>query len=728
MNRSVVTGIARISLTLSILPFAARANPREVGADLAAAYGKLPLAFQENLGQADPRVRFTARGLGMDVFLTETAGILALAADRPEGLRSLRVGRMRAGSRPARRESAAVRMRLVGGAAAASPVGLEALPGTANYFIGADPSRWRTDVPTYAKVKFPDVYPGVDLVFHGNQRQLEYDFVVAPGADPGSIRVAFDGADQLRVNEDGDLVLTIAGRELVQRRPLAYEEDGGVRRPLTSGARREVGASYVIVGKGEVAFRVSRRDPARRLVIDPVLAYSTYLGGSFNDEVWSIAVDRWGNALVTGETASTDLPEVNPLQSSHGGGSYDAFVAKIDAAGGALVYATYLGGSAEDGAAGIAVDRSGNAYVAGNTASTDFPTANPFQPAHGGAVDAFVAKLGPRGTALAYSTYYGGSAEDLAWGIAVDGSGNAYVAGHTHSGDLPTVNPFQPAGGGGYDVFVAKLDASGSALAYSTYLGGSGFDIGNAIAVDWWGRAYVTGNTSSDDFPTVNALQPARGSKTWEADAFVTLLSRDGRALHYSTYLGGSSLDEGTGIAGGPWCGAYVTGNTWSLDFPTASPLQPASGEGGGDAFVARLACRGDSLVYSTYLGGSAEDRSLGIAVDGWGDAHVTGFTYSTDFPTANPLQPATRGNGDAFVARLNPGGDAFAYSTYLGGSSFDAANSIAVDTRGNAYVAGVTLSTDFPTEGPLQASAAGAADAFVAKVSPASASPISPQ
>ncbi|OFX21373.1 MAG: hypothetical protein A2V77_07865 [Anaeromyxobacter sp. RBG_16_69_14] len=709
------------------MPFAADANPREAGADLAAAYGKLPLAFQENLGQADPRVRFTARGLGMDVFLTETAGILALAGDRPEGLRSLRAGGTRAGSRPVRRESAVVRMRLVGGAAAARPVGLEALPGTANYFLGDDPSRWRTDVPTYAKVKFPDVYPGVDLVFHGKQRQLEYDFVVAPGADPGSIRVAFDGADQLRVNEDGDLVLTIAGRELVQRRPLAYEEDGGVRRPLTSGARREVGASYVIVGKGEVAFRVSKRDPARRLVIDPVLAYSTYLGGAFNDEVWGIAVDRWGNALVAGETLSTDFPEVNPVQSSHGGGTYDAFVAKLDAAGGALVYATYLGGSAEDGAAGIAVDHAGNAYVTGNTASVDFPIANPFQSAYGGAVDAFVAKLDPRGTALVYATYLGGSAGDGAVGIAVDRSGNAYVTGGTGSTDFPTANPFQPAGRGGGDAFAAKLDPRGTALTYSTYLGGSGGDVGSAIAVDRWGRAHVTGNTSSDDFPTVNALQPARGSKSWEADAFVALLGRDGRALHYSTYLGGSGFEEGTGIAVDPLCGAYVTGNTWSVDFPTANPLQPASGEGGGDAFVARLACWGDRLVYSTYLGGSAEDSGNGIAVDGWGDAHVTGFTYSTDFPTADPLQPATRGNGDAFVARIKPRGDAFAYSTYLGGSSFDAANAIAVDTRGNAYVAGVTLSTDFPTEGPLQASAAGAADAFVAKVSPAaSASPLS--
>jgi len=724
MNRSLASGIARIPFTLGVTILCACADPggAEPGAasaagtgdELAAAYGRLPLAFQENLGQLDERVRFVARGLGVDVFLTDAGGVLALAGDRPAALRSRRAQGNRTALRLARGDGAVIVMKAVG-AAATRPVGLEPLPGTASYFIGKDPSRWRTNVPTYAKVKVPDVYPGVDLVYYGKQRQLEYDFVVAPGADPESIRLAFDGVDRLRVNEDGDLVLTVAGRELVQRRPLAYEEGGGARRQLAAGDRREIEASYVIVAGGEVAFRVKGRDPARRLVIDPVLAYSTYLGGSFNEEISGIAVDRWGNAIVTGVTVSTDFPLADPLQPAHGGGTFDAFVAKLDAAGEALVYSTYLGGSAEDEATGVAVDRSGNAYLTGDTVSTDFPTARALQPAHGGVVDAFVAKLDPRGSALLYSTYLGGSDEDLGWGIAVDGQGGAYVTGHTHSSDFPTASPLQPAGQGGGDAFVAKLGGAG-ALVYSTYLGGAGFDRGNAIAVDPLGRAYVAGSTSSDDFPTVNALQPAKGSE-FSDDAFVARLRRDGRVLLYSTYLGGSDFEEGTGVAVDPWGGAYVTGNTWSVDFPTVNPFQPASAGGGGDSFVARLGYLGNRLVYATYLGGSAEDRGLGIAVGTWGDAYVTGSTYSTDFPTANPLQPASGGEGDAYVARLDPRGAALAYSTYLGGSSFDEGSAIAVDARGNAYVAGFTFSSDFPTVDPLQPS--GEFDAFLAKVAP---------
>jgi hypothetical protein len=725
MDRTAAAGLA-ISCILPFLAASAGADPRAVRASpagaqslgLASAYGSVPLAFQENSGQADPRVRFTARGLGMEAFVTDAEVIVALADSRPKAPRTLR-----GGAPPAPREGAFIRMRAVG-AAPSRPVGLDPLPGIANHFIGSEPSGWRTGIRTYSRVMLQGLYPGIDLILYGKQRELEYDLAVAPGADPGSIRLSFEGIDKLGLNQEGDLLLTIAGREVIHRRPVAYQE--GDERLAAPGLRRKVEASYIIVGEREVAFRVRGHDPARKLIVDPVLAYSTYLGGSSLDQITGVAVDRWGNALVAGWTYSTDFPLAHPVQPSHAGGTYDAFVVKLNAAGDALLYSTYLGGSGADEATGIAVDLWGNAYVTGDTTSSDFPTARPFQPTLRGAVNAFAAKLDSRGSALLYSSYLGGSGEDVGRGIAVDLEGAAYVTGGTSSDDFPTEAALQPTAGGGGDGFVAKIGRGGRFLAYSTYLGGSGFDVASAIAVDFWGRAHVVGQTASGDFPTVNPLQPMLGGGPSDpADAFVARLSRDGRALQYSTYLGGSDLDQGTGIAADPFCGTYVTGNTFSFDFPTAHPLQPASGGGGGDAFVARLSCWGDRLVYSTYIGGSAEDRSVGIAVDLLGRAHVAGFTYSPDFPTVDPLQPPA-GDADAYLLQLRPDGRSLAYSTRLGGSSFDSASAVAVDDWGNAYVAGFTFSSDFPTVDPLQSS--GSFDGFVAKVSARGMAPGEPR
>jgi hypothetical protein len=394
-------------------------------------------------------------------------------------------------------------------------------------------------------------------------------------------------------------------------------------------------------------------------------------------------------------------------------------VFKLNAAGNALVYSTYLGGSADDGGNGIAVDGAGNAYVTGTTVSTDFPTANPLQATCAGISDAFVTKLNAAGNALVYSTYLGGSRYDVGNGIAVDGAGNAYVTGFTDSTNFPTANALQATFGGGVngeDAFVAKLNATGHALVYSTYLGGSD-DEGNGIAVDGSGNAYITGRTLLSTFPTANSLQATFGGGF--ADAFVSKLNAAGNALVYSTFLGGSGDEAGKGIAVDGAGNAYVTGFTSSTDFPTTNPLQATSGGGvyGEDAFVAKLNATGNALVYSTYLGGSGDDFGDGIAVDGAGNAYVTGSTDSTDFPTANPLQATCAGVSDAFVTKLNAAGNALVYSTYLGGSDGDGGDGIAVDGAGNAYVTGFTSSTDFPTANPLQATYAGVSDVFVTKV-----------
>jgi hypothetical protein len=667
-------------------------------------YGKLPISFEENQGQTDAQVKFVSRGSGYTLFLTGDEAVLSLHESTKNGEASP-VSRQPQ-PMPAPTANPVLRMKLYHANPSAKVTGADELPGKTNYFIGNDAKKWHTNVPTYAKVKYQNIYSGIDLVYYGNQRQLEYDFVVAPGADPRRIQFDLRGAKKISRSEDGDLVAQIDDDgEVRWHKPVVYQEK--------NGARQEVAAHYVVKDTNRVEFAIANYDSRRPLFIDP-LVYSTYLGGSRNDGGQGIAVDNSGNAYVTGFTNSTDFPTMNPLQPTFGGGNYDTFVTKVNPTGSALIYSTYLGGSGEDYGVGIVVDSLGNAYVTGPTSSTNFPTMNPLQPAYGGgASDAFVAQLSPTGSALVYSTYLGGSDADYSSGIAVNSSGNAYVIGLTFSTDFPTLNPLQPVNGGGGDAFVSQLNPTGSALVYSTYLGGSDFDNGNGIALDSSGNAYVTGETLSTNFPTMNPFQPTNAGGT---DAFVAKFNPAGSTLIYSTYLGGSGEDQGYGITVDSSGSAYLTGRTSSTNFPTMNPLQAANA-GIRDAFVAKFNPAGSALVYSTYLGGSGDDGAYGIAVDGSGNAYVTGYTFSTDFPTVNPLQAANAGIRDAFVAKFNLIGSALVYSTYLGGSDYDLGLGIAADSSGNTYVTGWTQSTNFPTMNPLQPAYGGNEDAFVAKV-----------
>src|SRR6266849_713130 len=444
----------------------------------AASYGKLPLRFEANQGQADLRVKFLSRGSGYTLFLTSTEAVLAL--QKP----SLTIAAIQryVGNTPGNRRtsSAVLRMKIGGANRIARIEGLESLPGKSSYFIGNDPAKWRTNVPTYAKVRYEGVYPGVDLVYYGNQGRLEYDFVIAPGTNPRTIRLVIVGAERLEASARGDLVLNTGSGEVRLQKPVVYQESGNVR--------KEIAGRYVLRGKRQIGFEVATYDASKPLIIDPLLSYSTYLGGSGDDVGNAIAVDSSGNAYVTGFTGSTNFPTKSPTQSASGGG-FDAFVAKLDPTGSTLFYSTFLGGSADDAGNAIAVDGSGNAYVTGVTRSTNFPTKNALQSAVGGASDAFVAKLDPTGSTLVYSTFLGGSAADGGNAIAVDSSGNAYATGNTLSTNFPTKNPLQPASGGVKDAFVAKLDPTGSTLIYSTFLGGSAQDSGSAIAVDSSGNA-----------------------------------------------------------------------------------------------------------------------------------------------------------------------------------------------------------------------------------------------
>ena len=708
-----------LALFLTLGDRALSTPPERFGVDAATQarmteiYGQLPLSFQANEGQTDVQVDFLSRGSGYSLFLLPTEAVLALHKPAPQSHAfdesDPGVALDQTTDDPGAGQSS-LRLRLVAANGSPIAVGLEELPGKTNYFIGNDPARWHTNVSSYARVRYRDVYPGIDLIYYGNQRQLEYDFVVSPGADPSIIRLSFDGADEVDLDNKGNLVLHVGGGEVVQHAPIIYQEIDGETRAIPGG--------YVLdpapdgQGQFQVGFKIGPYDSSIPLVIDPVLEYSTYLGGSAWDMAFGVAVDSSGSAYVTGLTYSTDFPTASPFQAALAAETnrHDVFVTKLDAAGSELAYSTYLGGSGFDQAVAIAVDSLGNAYVTGHAGSNDFPTAGPFQANKPGLSDSFVTKLNASGSAIVYSTYLGGSGYDYAWGIAVDSSGHAYVTGQTSpfgsSSDFPTVNPFQAQPGGGREAFVTKLNAAGSALIYSTYLGGRNGDYGMGIAVDASGNAHVTGATASDDFPTASPFQPNNGGG---GEAFVAKLGPQGSALVYSTYLGGSASDEGWSIAGDLSGNTYVTGSTFSSDFPTTNPFQPTYA-GDGDAFVTRLNSSGSALDYSTFLGGSSRDAGTGVAVDASGNAHVTGIATTADFPWVRPLHASST---DDFVAKLNAAGSDLLYSASLRGFGKD----IAVDSSGNAYVAGVTASNMLMTASPIQPVLGGGFDAFVAKI-----------
>jgi uncharacterized repeat protein (TIGR01451 family) len=951
------------------------------------AFGKLPLSFELNQGQTDSRVRFLARGHGYGIFLTDNGASFSFS-DSPTPLH----------------------MRLQDAALSPRVTGVDQLPGKVNYLAGNKASDWRTNIPTYERVRYEQIYPGVDLVYYGNQKQLEYDFVIAPGASFKQIRLAFEGARKLRLNRHGDLILQSGARPITLLHPKAYQE--------VNNKRLAVSVRYSLKRGGEVTFQVGNYDKTQPLVIDPLLVYSTFLGGSGQDSGNSIAVDGSGNVYIAGQTSSFNFPTSSAMQAANGT-PLDAFVAKLNTTGSALIYATYLGGNSTDIARGIAVDNAGNAYITGQTSSSNFPVANALHSTLLGFGDAFVAELNSSGSALVYSTYLGGQGLDIGQSIAVDSQGNAYVTGSTESRNFPTTNPLQASRSGhsifkstdsagnwgasdsgllsafvtdlvfqpgsssiiyaltddglfkttngganwtpfpttpkltinrlaidptnpniiyvaattglfkstdgganftlinsgfsgffqrvvidpvtpttiyatnfgnvvfrsvdggvtwpssviedatiindlvvdpnapatlyaaanrgvfkstdsgktwvmsdlglffipnvgdvavdnasnvyvattsgvfktvnggsswtdltqdpglvaqrivvdptnnsvlyvtapfigvrksvdggatwttanngfpntpiaalvinatqpstlflatnsGSDAFVTKLSAGGASQIYSTFLGGAASDLGSSIALDASGNAYVTGTTLSSDFPTANALQAAK-SDTDTSDAFVTKINASGSALVYSTYLGGEITDVGRSIAVDASGNAYVGGTTNSQFFPVVNAAQPNNGSFANDAFIAKVNAAGSALVYATYLGGDLDEECFGIAVDATGSASAVGRTSSTNFPTVAPLQAARGGfSSDAFIAKFAPSGSSLIYSTYFGGTSSDSALGIALDSSQNTYIVGSTNSQNFPTLNALQATSGGSTDVFVAKLRPA--------
>jgi YVTN family beta-propeller protein len=683
------------------------------GTSASAALARFPLNFEPNHGQTDAQVQFLSRGSGYTLLLAPTEAVIGLGRDRT------------------------VRMRLENANRTCRGEGVEPLAGRSHYLIGSNREGWHTGIPQFGKVLYRNIYPGIDLAYYGTRGRIEQDFIVAPGADPGVIRLSFEGLGlRLRI-EGGDLVIDDTGDELRFRQPEVYQEIDGVRR-LVAG-------EWVLESTGHrVGFRLGAYDTTQALVIDPVLEYSHSVGGTSADFAADVALDGSGNVYLTGGTESTNFPgAAGGIAPKIGvGGGRDIFVIKLDPAG-EIVFSTYIGGRGTDYGESIAVEGE-NAYVAGTTRSLlGFPgpgggTPNLLGPLGGtGMADALVVKLTADGSDLEYATLFGGTDDDQGHGIAV-ASGRAFIVGTTASRNFPTddFSSTVPAKGpaGGKDAFVAKLGLSGL-FEYSTYLGGNNAEDGFGIVAFGAGSVYVTGQTCSGstitsnpatDFPTSNAFQ---NKHQGGCDAFVTSLGST-TGIGYSTYLGGGGWDRGIGIAvDGP--NVWVTGETAFFTmglagFPVAAnALQPGHGGGAYDAFVTKLAPNqvgAGQLVYSTLLGGTGDDYGSDIAIDAAGGTYVTGTTGSASgFPTLDPLSEggSLEGPTDAFVIKLKPFVIGLSYSTYLGGMSDEIAGGIALDDSGNAYVVGGTVSADFPgpTGDATKLGLGGGGDAFVSKL-----------
>jgi len=644
------------------------AAPLEVNPDQALqAYAKLPLAFVENQGQTDARVRYVAEGSRYAFYLTREEIVLSLG----NRFASAEVG-------PASHRTT-LALQFLGANPAVTLKAEKPVVGEVNYFRGTDPTRWQTKLARYGQIVYRDLWPGVDMALAGQGGELKYEFRLRPGARLADIRLAYRGSSGLALDSSGALLIETSSGVLRDSPPVAYQEIAGARVPVDSRYALNHGGS----AEASYGFAVSKGyDPDHALIIDPGVQYSTFLGGSSAEGGAGIAVDTAGNVYIVGTTQSLDFPATpgafrTRLNSTTG--VSDVFVSKLNASGSALIYATYIGGSGFDFGRAIAIDGAGNAYVTGQTGSSNFPTTGgAFQraikfiptPRPADPLDAFVTKLNPTGSALVYSTYLGGVDVDDALGIAVDAAGSAYVAGQTTSHDFPTTpGAFSRTSGGSNDAFVTKLNATGSALVYSTYLGGLDNELGARIRLDAQNNAYVMGSTRSADFPTTAGAFDTTHNGAF--DVFVTKLNSTGSGLIYSTFIGGSNFDSGQGLAIDAAGNAYVSGGTLSLDFPT-TPGAFSATPTGNDIFVTKLNATGSALVYSTFLGSAGGGAA--VAVDAAGNTYVTGGTTSSVvFPTTpDGFQPRFNGGpSDAFVARLNATGSALLYSTYLRGNEF---------------------------------------------------------
>ena len=719
----------------------------------------LPLRFELNAGQADPEVRFISRSQSGTTFLTPSEMVLCVPGASQHRVKTPGFRRYASEQASASTNSAVVRLRTVNASPNPRIIGLEPLPGKTNYFIGNDPKKWHTNVPSYARVKYENVYPGIDLIYYGKEGNLEYDFNVGPGADPKQIVLSIEGGDGVNIDDAGNLVLRTAVGEVSQHAPHIYQQD--------RAGRHEVAGGYVLRQNGLVAFDLAAYDANKPLVIDPELVYATYFGGSMGTDINGIAVDSAGSVYVVGDTFAHDFPTQNPIQPMNNHSNFSAIVTKFSPDGGSLVYSTYLGGSrfgTNDFAFGIVLDSTGAAYVIGATNSTDFPTRKPLQPALGGSEDVFIAKIGADGSTLAYSTYLGGSGEDDPTGITLDASNDAVVYGTTSSSNFPTINPTQAAyGGGTSDGFWSVISADGSQLLFSTYVGGNARDNIEALAINpSTGDVYLSGQTYSSDFAGNDGSHHTyAGYFTRLAAAGLTDVSADpslaeSRKLplgsirirksfsaeinpqqdseRWKGILGGFLGGPGGGLGGILAAGAEDSAKDGLIFFALPHEtiraveaekrgtftVEPQASEieaflSGGCAFLppdttcsglaASLMLDANTLVIKSITNiANPMPHASAMVRDSQDAIYLTGGAPTNPlFPLVNPLQSAGGGGTDAFVTVLAPVTRQIVFSTYLGGSGNDFSSGIALDPQGNIYIAGGTASSNFPTKNAYQ-------------------------
>lgn len=579
---------------------------------------------------------------------------------------------------------------------------------TSNYFLGSDQSQWITGVESYGQVDLTELYPGIDLKMQEREGNFAYDWIVGPGASASQIQMHFADADSTTIDDTGWLVVDSASGTWVHTKPVAYQE--------SPSGRDYVDGTFRVTGQNTVGFDLGAYDSSRTLIIDPmVIDYSTFEGGSGTESYYGLQSGSDGSIYSTGVTSSSNYPTASPIQGAYGGGATDAYVTKYSADGQSRIYSTYVGGSAAEFVADIEVAGDGSAVIVGYTGSANFPTANALYPTKSGGEDAFVVKISPDGSVLTFSTYLGGSANDGGDGVGLDSSGNVYVDGRTASVNFPAINAFQPTyGGGSDDGFVTGLTANGASVIYSSPIGGSGADFAYGIAVDAAGAVYVSGITGSTNFPTVSPIQGSFGGGSW--DAIAAKITPGGSAVSYATYIGGNADDVGEAIVINASGEVITSGRTSSSNFPTASAYQPSLG-GGDDGFITKIDSGGSSFVFSTYLGGSANDFAHDLDLSAEGALYVSGYTSSSDFPVVGATQSTLSGAQDAFVSRLNSAGTSLEFSTYLGGSGSDWAVALAVDSFDRVWIGGDTQSADFPVVNPLDGTISGTHDGFLTRI-----------
>ena len=738
-NNRITGSVRRLKKFIGLLALGTMALPALAESLPATILENRPLTFEANVGQYEASARFVARGAAYHLSLAPTELRVQLQkVIRLPGTENI-------GGPAPRREAAQVKratlqIELLGANQAAVMTGNGAVVGRANYFLGNDPAQWRTGVPAYERVRAADVYPGIHLLHYGNQQHLEYDFEVMPGADPEAIALRFTGADKLSLTSNGDLVLTLGDEEIRQPRPVLYQ--------TVRGQRKEIVGGYKLVDDRTVKFFVGEYDRTVALIIDPIVSYSTYFNETGNDYVWAIATGADGDLYLAGETmTASGLATPGAFQTNLAGvlGTHgDVFISRHKNTSALTdVYVTYLGGIVHEAALGLAVDDDGNAYVTGYTGSTNFPTRFAVQTNIAGKIipgltipplDCFIAKIGPQGTNLVFSTFYGGAGagfsgdgDEIGYGIALDAARNIYVTGYTFSTNFPTFNTTATNRNGLEDAFVLKLDAAGTNVSYAMYLGGTNRDYGRDIVVDVAGNPLVVGITGSTNFPvTANAFQLNLNQTTNVSladDGFIARLESTSGTVTYATFLGGTNNDQAIRLATDSTGAAYVTGSTRSGDFPQTGTNFVASvstNTSAADVFVVKLNPANTNLDYAVVFGGSGKDEGWDVAVDAQGQAYVTGETASSNFPTnslSGILRGVNSGGIDAFFAQINSNGTAFIYSAYLGGAQTDRGYGVTVDAGGNSYFTGETIYSTFPTSPTNNNTGFTDVDAFIVKM-----------